>query len=294
MKAKAEIKNDIRADYGHTTAEIEFEYALILSELREHYATLDSKHETKAARQIEFGSNNAERTRNTNIVYIVPSTHTTFFSALSPICAAIAAGSCVILEVTGDNGSPTLSILADDKQLPQNLRGVTSTLRRVLVSSLDNDTFAISESRPTDADFLRHCIIVEQSQPQKPLQPASECTLPSSSRVLAIIDRTAAFDEAASTITQARFSRRGTSSYAPDVVLVNEFVLEEFIGRLLHHVSPYIARENGVPGKGSMKEKPRRRHANEQENIFETAEKSDTIRVVVRGSNGGIISVQDR
>lgn len=278
VKSKAEIKNAIKADYGHTPAEIDFEYALVLSELRQHYEAFDSKQAAQAVRQIEFGNDNAENRRTASIVYIVPCTHTTTFSVLSPLCAAIASGSCVIVE------------------LPQTLRSVTSALRRVLLSSLDSDTFAISESRPADKDFLRDCTVVEQTQPQKPLLPGVESTLSSSSRVLAIVDRTATVDEAAKAVIHARFSRAGGSPYAPDAVLVNEFVLDEFMGRLLHHINPYMARpqENGHLAKGPTKQKSRRQSENDQDSIFESAEKSDTSQVVVRGSNGGVISVQDR
>ena len=112
-------------------------------------------------------------------------------------------------------------------------------------------------------------------------------------RALAIVDRTAAIDEAAQAVVRARFSRSGSSLYAPDAVLVNEFIIEEFIARLLHYMSPYMAQENGSIKGDSSKQKPRKQDADSQR-ILDTAEKSEDMRVVVRGSNGSIIRVHNR
>jgi hypothetical protein len=181
--------------------------------------------------------------------------------------------------------------MTDQKQLPQTLQSLISTLRRLLCSSLDADTFAISESRPA-GDFLQQCTLVLQSQPENHSKARRAYTSPSSLRALAVVDRTAHVDEAAQAVVRARFSRRGSSPYAPDAVLVNEFVLEEFLACLLQHMSPYMAHENGSIGDSS-KQKQRRQFA-ESQRILDTAEKSEEMRVVIRGSNGNIISVQNR
>lgn len=47
-------------------------------------------------------------------------------------------------------------------------------------------------------------------------------------RCVAIVDRSADIEAAAKAITAARFSFGGYSPYAPDLVLVNEFVKKEF------------------------------------------------------------------
>ncbi|TKA68423.1 hypothetical protein B0A49_08385 [Cryomyces minteri] len=272
-KSQIEIKASIRESAGHTLLEADFEYALVLFELREHYESLDPKNELATTRQIELGNDNLDRSNSTSIVYVVPITHTLLYSVLSPVCTAIAAGSCVIVE------------------LPQTLRSLTSTLRKLLCCSLDPDTCAISESRPA-GDFLQQCTLVLQSWPESHPETREACVSPSSLRAVAVVDRTAHVDEAARDIVSARFSRRGSSPYAPDTVLVNEFVLESFLACLLQHMSPYMAHENGSVGD-SFKQKERRPFA-ESQRIFDTAEKSAGMRVVIRGSNGSIISVQDR
>lgn len=108
-----------------------------------------------------------------------------------------------------------------------------------------------------------------------------------------MVDRTANVDGAAQAVIRARFSRQGSSSYAPDVVLVNEFVLEEFLACLLQHMSPYMAYENGTIGSDSSKHK-QRKPVKESQRIMDAAEKSEDMRVVIRGSNGDVISVQNR
>ena len=107
-----------------------------------------------------------------------------------------------------------------------------------------------------------------------------------------MVDRTAHIDEAAQAVVRARFSRRGTSPYAPDVALVNEFVLEEFLACLLQHMSPYMAHENGSI-ENPAKQKQHRPFP-EGQRILDAAEKSEDMRVIVRGSNGNVISVQSR
>lgn len=98
--SKDEIKATIKADVGHTSHEVDFEYTLVLSELRQHFEGLNPKDELAATRQIELGHDNFCRSKSTSIAYIVPSTHVLLYSVLSPVCAAIAAGSCVIVEVS--------------------------------------------------------------------------------------------------------------------------------------------------------------------------------------------------
>ena len=99
IKAKDEIISAVKSDTDQTTSEVEFEFLLVLSELRLHYDSLDPEVEIVSKRQIEAGNDHPERRVPTRISYIVPSTHTMLYSVLSPLCAAIAAGSCSILEV---------------------------------------------------------------------------------------------------------------------------------------------------------------------------------------------------
>ena len=112
-------------------------------------------------------------------------------------------------------------------------------------------------------------------------------------RVLAVVDRTANINDAAFDIVHARFSRHGGSPYAPDIVLVNEFVLEQFLTCVLKHATRYMANVNGSPGGHSSPMKLRNVAAGSTR-ILDDAEKSEEMRVIVRGSGASVISVQNR
>lgn len=89
------VKDAIRADTGHTDSEITLEYTLAISEVRTHYGRLSLEEDLKSQRALE----DLSATTNVGIVYITPSKRNLFYSAISAISAALAAGNCVILEV---------------------------------------------------------------------------------------------------------------------------------------------------------------------------------------------------
>ncbi|MCJ1472615.1 hypothetical protein MMC13_001264 [Lambiella insularis] len=273
INSKETIISAIKADFDHTDLEADFECALLLSELRQHYEALDPPKELAKRRQIADGKDSIGKTKSVGIVYIVPSKHTLLYSALSPLCAAIAAGNCVIVE------------------LPQTLARLTSVLRKLLQDSLDKDSFAVSESRPP-GDFMRQCTLVQDYEPEAPHNTRGTLISPNALRSVAVVDRTARIEEAAHTIVQARMSRRGSSPYAPDVVLVNEFVVEKFMTCTLQHVARYMAHSDALVNGHSHK-KPRQ-PLWESEQIVDNAEKSEDIRVVTRGSRGSILYIQNR
>lgn len=89
------IKNAILADTGHTDLEITLEYVLAVAELRTHYESLSLEVDLKNQRALE----NLGATTNVGIVYITPSSRNLFYSVISSVSAALAAGNCVVLEV---------------------------------------------------------------------------------------------------------------------------------------------------------------------------------------------------
>ena len=89
------IKRAIAADSGCSDADAAFEYSLALSELRTHYDSLDLKTEIEFAHALE----NPKGTTTLGIVYVIPTQRNLFYSVLSPLCAAVAGGNCVVLEV---------------------------------------------------------------------------------------------------------------------------------------------------------------------------------------------------
>lgn len=74
----------------------------------------------------------------------------------------------------------------------------------------------------------------------------SHLTSSAKSRCVAIVDRSADIDAAAKAITTARFSFGGYSPYAPDLVLVNEFIKKDFFEACSRYATLSFAGASGV------------------------------------------------
>lgn len=113
-------------------------------------------------------------------------------------------------------------------------------------------------------------------------------------QTVAIVDRTSQVDEAAAVIARARFSRMGSSPYAPDIVLVNEFVLDKFTAGLLQHLPSSMTKEDNSPSP-STSGKHRRLQSKEGHTTFlNHAERLDGVEVLARGTGGSILNVRVR
>jgi acyl-CoA reductase-like NAD-dependent aldehyde dehydrogenase len=99
-KSSDAIKAAIAADSGHTPREVDFEFSLALSELRLHYDSLNLVTELANSLKIESDLENIDRVRPVGMVYILPQKQNLFYSVISPLGAAVAAGNCVVLEVS--------------------------------------------------------------------------------------------------------------------------------------------------------------------------------------------------
>lgn len=282
------IKAAITADSGHTTSEVEFEFSLALSELRLHFNSLNLQTELAIARKIEAGHDNIGKVRPAGIVYILPQKQNLFYSVISPLCAAIAAGNCVVVEVSlGPYWNRSVR-LTKDEQLPQTVTQVSSRLRKILPAALDADTIAISEGRPPP-DFMNQCLVVVQADEEKLPQPVWGKVLrsPSSLRTAAVVDRTSNIEEAARAIASSKLSFCGRSAYSPDLVLVNEFIAEQFLAALVTHVAGPMTRT--APSKNFET-----KASGKAEKVLRETEKSDGGRIVLSGVKGSIIEVQSR
>ncbi|RMD44991.1 hypothetical protein DV735_g76, partial [Chaetothyriales sp. CBS 134920] len=109
----------------------------------------------------------------------------------------------------------------------------SSTLDKAIAEALtpvmDKDTFAIISQRPQGDILTEEYTIVSGCQDVEVWDSPVATTLKSpSTPTVAIVDRSADILEAARHIVRARFSFRGESHYAPDLALVNEFVVDAF------------------------------------------------------------------
>jgi aldehyde dehydrogenase (NAD+) len=172
-------------------------------------------------------------------------------------------------------------------QFENSLRALPNLLQRTLSSCFDADIFAIASSTPTDSTFLGSCVRVNQEgskEDSKSLYVLSPSQAPS----IGIVDRSANLEEAAEALLTARFSFNGKSPYAPDVVLVNEFVKKEFLNAVIRKSIDFMTGRNG---NGVLDEKSSNdRRKQEKNDLFEKS----GINVITSGASGTIAEITDR
>lgn len=130
-------------------------------------------------------------------------------------------------------------------QLPDTGQKIDSVLRALLTKALDGNTFHVSRS-VTDQSVLDEAIAVDQGRAVSSINLDSQLTSPANARCVAIVDRSADIDKAARAITTARFSFGGSSPYAPDLVLVNEFVKKNFFEACTRYATLAFAKEDNA------------------------------------------------
>ncbi|KAJ4996122.1 Aldehyde dehydrogenase family 3 member B1 [Colletotrichum sp. SAR 10_66] len=215
-------------DSGASKTEVEVEHFLSMEAVRHFYESLDFGKELDTEYLVAHGKDNTTRRTGAGLVIIRPTTYTRLFSILSPLAAAIAAGSVVALE-----------------QLEDTLLQLDSILRSVLPRALNQNAFCITK-KITDQSLLDSAILVDQTGVAPSASHVNHFVSSNNARAIAIVDRTADIEAAAGAITAARFGFGGQSPYAPDLVLVNEYVKKEFFEACSKHASLAFARETTV------------------------------------------------
>ncbi|KAL4876677.1 Aldehyde/histidinol dehydrogenase [Aspergillus karnatakaensis] len=263
------IKNAIQTDSGHAVEEVQAEICLALKEIRTHYLSLNLDEDLEKEYRVANGKDNVDAARGIGIVYIIPSTHTMFFSVISALSAAMAAGNCIILELT------------------KNTLTLPPLLKEILVQALVADTFAVSEERPDQA-LLEKVLVVAQTSSTS--SSTRSLVSPVTARTVAVVDRTADIQAAAQALVAARFAFGGKSTYSPDVVLVQEFAMKAFVESIILHSSKYLSGPTGEERQKVVN--PRR--SSPGLSILDLAYKDPSARVLVSGSGWGVVEVHDR
>ena len=96
------ICHAISKDSSSSTADAEKEFFLTIDAIRHSYKTLDFDRLLKEEYSVKNGKDNLDRRVGLGLVTIRPTMHTRFYSIVTPLVAAIAAGNCVVLEVCRD------------------------------------------------------------------------------------------------------------------------------------------------------------------------------------------------
>lgn len=270
------ICNAIVQDTGCKLPEAQLEYASAMRVLRDVYNALNFDQSIMDEYRVTKGSNYPNRTVGVGTVYIAATSRASpFFSLLSPLATAIAAGNCVMLEVSN------------------TLRALPALLQKVLSQSLDTDTFAIVDSDCMKAANSNSISMVVLQDWERDIMhfdtPLLQST--SSASVVAVVDRTADIQSAAQYLLMARFSFAGKAAYAPDLVLVNEFVKKPLLQALAQRAITYL--DSGTQkarGNTLHRDKP---GTYDRSVLAEMATKGSAD-IVSLGPNGCIVDVMSR
>jgi aldehyde dehydrogenase (NAD+) len=294
-KNSSAIKDAIVQDSRTSDADATTEVALTLNVVKDHYAAIGPDEEFKTEYRIANGHDAADAREPWGVIYVEPlQSHTPFFSAVSALSAAVAAGNCVALKVSF---FPFFHIHQAIKysyqtQLENTLRALSSLLRTLLPQALEPDTFAIVSSAPS-SNALAQCLQVLQETHVS--EPGYTHLASPRRKVVAVVDRTADLAAAAEQLVTARFAFGGTSPYAPDVVLVNEFVRKEFLECVLKNAIRFMA-VSGDIANGSTPSKHTSPSSNKTSPINSalnslTENKSWNFNTITRGDTGAIIEL---
>ena len=104
---------------------------------------------------------------------------------------------------------------------------------------MDCDTFYASNTSLLKVSELNSAFVVDQTSDNS-VPTLNQLPSNSNRRVIAVIDRAADIEHAAKAIVAARFSFRGTSAYSPDLVIVNEFIKNEFIEACSRYAGKFV------------------------------------------------------
>lgn len=96
----SQITAALLADSKSSSSEVDAEYYLGMEAVRHFYDSLDFGRDLKEEYSVVRGEDNVTRRVGAGLVVIRPTSHTRFYSIVTPLAAAIAAGNCIILEVS--------------------------------------------------------------------------------------------------------------------------------------------------------------------------------------------------
>lgn len=160
----------------------------------------------------------------------------------------------------------------------------------MLKGALDNDTFDIAQQPVKDADFLNETLQVIQNESIEGQASQSQLVSKPTSITAAVVDRSANLDEAAKALVNARFAFNGRSPYAPDVILVNEFVKKDLLQALLKYSVSFgevVGVENGTSER-------KRGNESKLKDVIAGYQKDGDARVIAQESNRAVLEVTKR
>lgn len=155
-------------------------------------------------------------------------------------------------------------------------------------SSLDSDTFAIASEPIQDKSLLESALVVRQTGNEQ-VPGLNLLSSPAESKTVAVVDRTADISLAAQELVAATFTFGGRSPYAPDYILVNEFVKRAF----LQAVVAECAKFNSLQDVNPPAEKSSKAQAM-NDYVTSLRQADPQSRIVLQEQNMAVLDLYDR
>ncbi|RGP75120.1 aldehyde dehydrogenase family 3 member b1 [Fusarium longipes] len=256
------IQDVIAKDSKHQSSEVKVEYCLALQIIADAYSSINPDQQLEEEYAVKKGCDDTTSREPVGIVVIEPSNHAFFYALIAALAPALAAGNCVIV------------------QSENSLRETPKLVLGLIEKALDRDIFAVSTQPITPEDLNTSHTIVSQNGSTGPILRNHLVSDPKTP-VVAFVERDADIASAAQALVSARFSLQGRAPYAPDVVFVNEWVKKDLLRALVQQSTEFLATS---PAQGRVS----------KTGLAREVEKDDSTHVVLSGSNGVILDVQNR
>ncbi len=241
LARRDEIRAAMWEDYRKPAAEVDLsEIYPVVSEARHASRHLRKwmKPRRVGTRFAQFGSRSWVRYEAKGVVLIISPWNFPFNLTLGPMISAVAAGNCVIIK-------------------PSELTPASSAcMKRLIGEVFDESEVAIVEGDASVAEGLLrkkfdHVFFTGSPAVGKLVMKAAaehltSVTLELGGKSPVIVDKTANLDEAARKIAWGKFFNCGQICIAPDYLLVDESIREEFLGKLRASIASLGEESRGI------------------------------------------------
>jgi acyl-CoA reductase-like NAD-dependent aldehyde dehydrogenase len=268
VDSATEIQKAIADDTGHRPAEVKAEYWLAMRCVTETYKSIDPEQHLKDEYAIARSKDARDAREPVGIVVIEPTLHTFTFSLLCALGPALAAGNCIIVQVE------------------QTMLKTPRLVLEIIECALDNDIVYVTSKPVTSADIgHRHVRVLQNGSSSEEPPLDNHLVSRSEGRVVAVVERDADLQAAADALVRARFGLRGKSPYAPDVVLVNEWVKKDFLSAVVQCSIQFMTEA------GNDAAAPRGKSG---KMFLDEVTKEGLSRIVSSGEYGMVVDIEDR
>ena len=279
QEAEADLVESTCEDSTCSKTEAQIQHLFTLEAIKRYYSEIDFEKCLEDEYSIAHSKDNLTRRSPYGYAYVVPGSRQLLYSTIVATAAAIAAGNCIALE------------------LGQTTSRLSARLRSLLGGALDNEILLIVDKDSFTPDFKsKYCISLDL-RPSAGAISTSKAIATPLARTAAIVDRTADLSNAAKELVRARFSYGGGSPYAPDVVLVNEFCLQDLASAVAQHALHFLAGDINDHGSTTVNgHVPTTNVSRPQKSSSLKAQldKDQSATTIASGSRGSVVLIRDR